>query len=121
MTDLPISIDPVLLVIVLAVVIIILAIVILVRQKPLNFQEIKNLVSDEHRQLREAASRDAWENREELLAAQAGDQQTLVTSVVELGRLQREAIKDLEKTCIAFSRAWRRPARTTTRDYYPAI
>ena len=96
MTELPISIDPVLLGLAIVAITAILVIVVLIRQKPVDFQEIKNLVLEEHRQLREAATRDAWENREELLSAQSTAQQTLITSVAELGRIQREAIKDLE-------------------------
>lgn len=47
--------------------------------------------------MREAASRDVWELRDELASAQDGANQALVTSVAELGRAQREVIAGLEQ------------------------
>lgn len=58
---------------------------------------IEASLREAQRELRDAASRDAWELREEIAAVQSSSSQMLVTSVAEIGRAQRDSLNALEQ------------------------
>ncbi len=76
---------------------VVLLVVLLARTSRGRTARLEAVLREEHRQMREAASRDAWELRDELASAQNAANQSVVTSVAELGRAQRDAIAGLEQ------------------------
>ncbi len=79
----------------LAAVAVVLLLVLLLRGPRLA--RLDPLLRDAYRELREAASRDAFELRDELAVNQDRANQALVTSVAELGRAQRDSLHALEQ------------------------
>jgi len=69
----------------------------LLRRQSQDHSPLEQVIRDEHRQLRESATRDVWELRDEIASSQSNAHQTLITSVAELGRGQREDLRDMEQ------------------------
>ncbi len=91
------SLSPAWLAVLISGIALVLLLLLLSRQSRHGAERFDALLKEEHRQLREAATRDAWELRDEIATAQSNANQMLVTSVAELGRSQGDGLGAMEQ------------------------